>query len=214
LTPAPTGTPFIRPTPTGLFTLAGHVAEGPRCDGDRGGTSVTISPGEHAVLTGADGRFEFPDLPHGFYTLRFFPECPVIPCYGRPGVFLADRDVEIDVCRDHCPAATQLTITSGTPGSLLDLTGRCDAARNAAVTIWFDDRPLATLQADADGVYHGLLTIPPAVDYTFQILEADDSNNVLEAVLAAPTACDVIRPPCTPTPPPTETPEGPTPTPT
>jgi hypothetical protein len=159
-TPTPTGTPVFVPTPPGLFTLRGHVAAGPGCAGGLAGVTVSI-PRFSETVTGVDGRFAFPDLPYGYYYLQFSPNCPLIPCYPDRTVFLdASGDVDIDVCRDDCPGGALLSIRAGAPGTLVDVSGRCDAARSETVVIHFDEQPLLTLTADADGVYGGTLMVP------------------------------------------------------
>lgn len=160
-TPTPTGTPVFVPTPPGLFTLTGRVAAGPGCAGGLAGAAVSISPHGQTVSTGADGRFQFPDLTYGYYFLEFTPNCPLIPCYPARSVFIdASGDVDIDVCRDDCPGAPLLSIRAGAPGGLFDVSGRCDAARDGVVTVRFDGQPLLTLTADADGVYRGTAMVP------------------------------------------------------
>ncbi|MBX3027154.1 hypothetical protein KF840_19820 [bacterium] len=160
--PTPTGTPYVPPTPPGLFTVAGHVAAGPGCAGDLAGATVSISPAvAPAARTGTDGRFAFADLTYGHYILSVAPNCPLIPCYPDRDVFVdASGDVALDLCRDDCPADLRLSIRQGAPGALVDASGRCDAARGNAVTIWFDDQPLAEATADASGVYRATVTVP------------------------------------------------------
>ncbi|HSQ00093.1 MAG TPA: hypothetical protein VL049_22950, partial [Candidatus Dormibacteraeota bacterium] len=148
---------------------------GPGCAGDLAGVTVSI-PRFRETVTGADGRFQFSDLTYGNYYLQFAPNCPLIPCYPDRIVFIdASGDVDIDVCRDDCPATALLSLRSGAPGSLLDVSGRCDAARGESLAIWFDDRQISTLTADADGVYHGTVTVPPDV--------APDAEHLVRAEL-------------------------------
>ena len=159
--PTPTGTPYFPPTPSGLFALTGHVAAGPGCAGNRVGTEVTIWGGRSTV-TDIDGRFTFTDLTYGSYLLVFAPDCPLISCYPSRYVFIDGQgDVDIDVCRDDCPATARISRYSGPRGSLVDVSGRCDAARDESFAVAFDDRELTTGAADADGVYAATVTIPP-----------------------------------------------------
>ena len=173
--PTPTGTPYFPPTPTGLFRIVGHVAE-ENCASNSVGVTVTISPGGQTTQTSINGVFEFDDLTYGGYNLQFTPNCPLIPCYPDHAVFVdGSGDELVAVCRDDCPATALLSLRSGAPGSLLDVSGRCDAARNESVDIWFDDQPIGTITGDADGVYRGTITVP--VDAT------PDAEHLVRAVL-------------------------------
>jgi len=159
LTATPTGTPA--PTPSGLFRIIGHVA-GQDCEGDRAGVTVHLDGHARSIVTAADGQFVFEDLTYGFYFLRFEPECPLIPCYPPQSVFVDGfGDVTVEECYEGCPAQLLLSPGAGLPGTVVDLSGRCDAARSGQVVeLWFDDQPLGDTTADAAGVYEATITVP------------------------------------------------------
>jgi hypothetical protein len=113
-------------------------------------------------VTSSTGQFVFEDLTYGSYYLRFEPNCPLIPCYPAQLVFVdGSGDVTVDECYVACPKPL-LSPQAGLPGSVVDVAGRCDAARaGQRVELWFDDQPVGTAMGDAAGVYGASVEIPP-----------------------------------------------------
>jgi hypothetical protein len=160
--PTPTSTPPPpRPTTTARVVIRGHVAAGPGCAGDRAGVRVTRQPAGESVSTDRRGRFEFAPVSPRYYFLTFEPNCPVLPCYPNRSLYSdGSSDIEVEICRDDCPATVLLSTAGGVPGDLVDVSGRCEAARNGTVEIRFDDQVISKLAGDADGVYRGIVTVP------------------------------------------------------
>lgn len=96
----PNGTPTFTPTPTGaLYTIRGHVAEFPPCQGSMHGDTVRLEP--LGLTTQTDllpgGNFSFTNIPNGVYTVRV-PGCNPYGCWIDAPVTVNGADAYAGVC--------------------------------------------------------------------------------------------------------------------
>ncbi len=90
------------------FTVSGHVAEFPACDGLMRGVTVALEPLGLTVRSTIDGgEFFFADVPPGDYVLSVVGECNPFGCWSDTPIRVTDEDYRTSICmQERTPTPT------------------------------------------------------------------------------------------------------------